>query len=741
MKLTKKQFFVRISFAILLVIIISLISFVIYVHFNIDKKIDLSLIRTGSSSITKIYYFDYKDRTNRVGEPVELKDEALFLQKSEWKSIYDIPDNLKNAFIAIEDKRFYDHNGVDWLRTFKAIANYFFRFDKKNYGGSTITQQLIKNLTGDNCVSPKRKLEEIFRAINLERDLSKNEILESYLNVVYLSENCYGVGTASELYFGKNVEDLSLKECASLASIVQNPSKYDPYTNLENNEKRSKIILNQMLDQGMINKQEFEEAISDTIEINENIENEKSTGIYSWFTEALISDVIKDISIKYNITEKSARMMVLKGGLNIYSTVDPKIQNFANDTFENYTKYILPNDDGSYPEASCVIIDANTSDVLAIVGGLGKKESNRIFNRATQAKRAPGSVLKPLSVYAPALEENLITYSTIFDDTPISSLNGSPWPKNSPNRYNGLMPISYAVEHSTNTVAVKVLEKLGIDKSYDYLTAKFKLNLDNKNDKSLSPLALGQLTNGETILNITNAYTSFANGGYIAKPKTYLYVTDNYGNTILKSDDKSERILSGETSAIITKLLEGVVNNGTAKSVSLKNKTAVAGKTGTSSDLKDKWFVGYTPSIVCGVWCGYDAPKPMYYTKNPSCILFDEIMNKVYENKENESFYMPDNITRFEFCMDSGMLPCNECKTDIRGTRVLMGYFKNGTEPQEKCTLHKNVIIDIENGLLANTLTPSYRRRVVSLLDYQRKNDFDSSILDSEYFIENRIRK
>lgn len=741
MKITKKRLFVRILFALFLILLSFLICFSIYVHFNIDKKIDLSLIRAGSSSVTKIFYFDYEDRVNRIGEAKELKDEALFLEKSEWKSIYDMPENLKNAFVAIEDKRFYEHNGVDWLRTFKAVGNYIFRFGNRSFGGSTITQQLIKNLTGDNMVTPKRKLEEIIRAINLEKDLSKNEILESYLNVVYLSENCYGVGTAAQLYFNKDIKDLSLRECASLASIVQNPTKYDPYTNPENNNLRSKLILSQMFEQNMINNEEYENAINEALIINENIESEKTTGTYSWFTEALISDVVNDITIKYNISEKSAKMMILKGGLNIYSTVDPEIQKFANDVFENYNKYILPNDDGSYPEASCVVIDPKTSDVLALIGGIGKKEGNRIFNRATQAKRAPGSVIKPLSVYAPLIEDNLITFATVFDDTPEKLLNNEPWPKNSPYRYRGLMPISYAVTHSTNTVAVKSLELLGIDASFDYLTTKFKFNLDSKNDKALSPLALGQLTYGESLLNVANAYTPFANGGYMSNAKTYLYVTDNYGNMVLENRDESERILSEDTAFITTKLLAGVVTEGTARYLTSKKKTEISGKTGTSSDLKDRWFIGYTPSLVCGVWCGYDAPRSMYYAKNPSCIFFDEVMNKIYENREFESFYMPHSIVEYEYCMDSGKLLCHECTIDLRGDRSQTGYFKVGSEPKEYCSLHKKVVIDTDDGMLADALTPSYRRRTVSLLDYNRVNEYGVDILDSEYFIENRKRK
>ncbi len=738
MKKIKKRIFI----IFFVFILIFAVSFLLYVHFNIEKEIDLSLIRAGSSSITKIFYFDFEDRVNRVGKAVELKDEALFLQRSEWKSIYDIPNNLKNAFIAIEDKRFYKHNGVDWIRTFKAVGNYFFKTSKKSFGGSTITQQVIKNLTGDNMISAKRKLEEIFRAINLEKNLSKNEILETYLNIVYLSENCYGVGSASELYFGKNVTELSLKECVALASIVQNPTKYDPYKNMENNEKRSNVILNQMLVQGMINQNEYDTAINTKLVINENIESENSTGTYSWFTEALLNDVINDISKKYNVSEKTSKMMILKGGLNIYSTIDPKIQNIADNIFENYKAYIPPNNDGTYPQASCVVIDPKTSDVLAVVGGIGKKDGNRIFNRATQAKRAPGSVIKPLSIYAPGIEENVISYSSIYDDVPLKVLNGGYWPKNSPNKYKGLMPISYAIEHSTNTVAVKALNDLGINTSYEYLTKKFKLDLDKEKDLSASPLALGQLTNGESLLNITNAYTAFDNNGFISKPKTYLYVTDNYGNLLLENKNEHEKILNDNTSAIMTKLLEGVVNNGTAKYLTVKNKTSIAGKTGTSSDLKDRWFIGYSPSYVCGVWCGYDIPKPINYSVNPSCLLFDQIMNKIYVNKEFETFELPNDIIISEFCSDSGLLPCDDCKNDLRGSRVENGYFKIGTEPKEKCNLHKKVTIDIEDGLIADFSTPSYRRRTVSLLDYVRLNLFDDIIvLDSDYFIENRRKK
>ncbi|MBQ3589442.1 MAG: penicillin-binding protein, partial [Clostridia bacterium] len=381
---------------ILSLIILSIIIFVVFCilfYIKLDKNIDLSLINPTGSSITKIYYFDYEDRQNRIGKPVELKEERIFFQKSEWKNIYDIPQDLKDAFIAIEDKRFFNHNGVDWGRTIKATINYIFGRDKSSFGGSTITQQLIKNLTGDNKTTPKRKAEEIFRALNLEKEVSKNKILETYLNIVYLSQNCYGVSSAAELYFNKPIEDLSLSECATLASIVKNPKKYDPYVNPDENNKRKNLVLKEMLMQGYITENEYKTSISEEIKVNSNISQEAHSGIYSWYTETLISEVSKDLSEKYDINERTARMMILKGGLNIYSTIDPNLQNIAESVYSNYKSYLKKQNE-DYPESSCVIMDVNTSDVLAIIGGKGKKNSNMILNRAISIKRPPGSVIK-----------------------------------------------------------------------------------------------------------------------------------------------------------------------------------------------------------------------------------------------------------------------------------------------------------------------------------------------------------
>ncbi len=723
----------------LLVFIITSIGVFIYINSNINKEIDLSLVRTGSSSITRIFYYNKDDYGNSIGEPIELTDEQIFLDKSEWCSYYDMPSNLVNAFIAIEDRRFLEHNGVDWKRTAMATFNYLKNFGKSEFGGSTITQQLIKNLTGDNKPTPKRKIEEIIRAIHLEKNIGKLEILELYLNIVYLSQNCYGVRTAAQTYFGKNIEELSLAECASLASIVKSPINYDPYKFPEKNAERRKLVLNAMLEEQMIANDEYNDAIKEELKINSSIENENKSGIYSWYTEAIINDIIIDLMDKYNLSREGAQMMVYKGGLNIYSPVSPEIQNTAEKVFKNYKAYIS-HQNGTYPQASCVIINPYNSDILALVGGVGNKTQNRIFNRAIDAKRPLGSVIKPLSVYAPALEQNDINYATVFDDVPIDISEEGTWPKNSPNRYHGLVDIEYSIAHSLNTVAVKALDLLGIENSFDFLRNELSFDLTS-NDKNKSPLALGQLTNGESLLKLTNAYTMFQNGGYVSKARTYYMVKDNYGNTLLENKSYQKKVISPETAAVMNKLLSKVVREGTASKSKLNGVINLAGKTGTSGNSYDKWFVGYSPYYTCGVWVGYDDPKSISSSgKSPAISLFDAIMEDIHKGKDlSIELFNSNDLIVSEYCADSGMLPCEQCKYDPRLNRIKYGYFKAGTEPREQCTLHKEVYIDSQTGMLADEDTSYLLKRKISLLDYRRNEVFGGiDIIDSRYLISSR---
>lgn len=729
--------FSKLFLSMFLILILFVLAFILYVKFGLDREIDLSLINPGGTSVTKIYTFPRENGIIQISSPKEVEEERIFLENSEWCSYYELPNNLKNAFIAIEDHRFYEHNGVNWPRTIQATLSYIANFGRASFGGSTITQQLVKNLTGDNMVTPKRKIEEILRAQDLEKKLSKNEILELYLNVVYLSQNCYGVQSASRIYFGKDAEELSLAECASLASIVKSPTKYDPYKNPDKNKARRKLVLQAMLEENMISLEEYHDALDDSLSINSNIENENSAGIYSWFTEKLITDVKSDLKRQYNLSDEGALMMINKGGLKIYSTMDEMAQKSVDKVFQNYIAYLKPID-GLYPEASCVILDPSTSDILAIAGGVGVKSANRIFNRATDAKRPLGSVIKPLSVYGPAIEYQALTYGTTIDDVPMNN-NGVFWPHNATHKYMGLVSVDYALTHSLNTVAVKALGVLGIDRSYDFCKNKFKLNLIEA-DKSEAPLALGQLTEGETLLNATNAYASFANGGVISKPRSYLYVTDNDGNILLSNEYDGERIMSEDSASVMNIMLKNVVNYGTAKNISLKNDYEIAGKTGTSGENKDKWFIGYTPYYVCGVWVGYDTPKNMSINFNPATSMFDAIMTSAHSEKEKgEALFNSGNLITKDFCVDSGKMAADSCRLDLRLNRVQKGYYIKGTEPKTECELHKEVYINLQTGLIADkNLHPIYRRKI-SVVDYVRDSSLEGFYAyDEPYLMKSR---
>jgi penicillin-binding protein 1A len=700
---------IKISFIIIFSALILLAaSFLIY-FFTLNREIDLSMIKKDTSSITRIYYFDYEDRKERLGEPRELENEAIFSYKSEWTPLYDMPKNLVNAFIAVEDKRFYSHSGVDFLRTGKAIFNYLFSKNKTSFGGSTITQQFIKNLTGENEATPKRKINEIFRALNLESKMSKNEILEAYLNVVYLSQKCYGVGAGAKMYFNKEISDLSLSECASLAAIVKNPSSYNPYKGYKNNLSRRNLVLKQMLEQGYIDDEEYIEAVNESIEINSEIEKESGQGIFSWFTELLLSDVSRDLAKKKNISEENARVLILRGGYNIYATIDPKIQDIMEKAYES-SEYFTQK---GAPQSASVAIDPYTGDILGVIGGKGKKTANLIFNRAKNAKRPPGSVIKPLSVYAPAIDKNLVTYTTAFEDSPVKIENGVPWPKNSPDKYRGNIPVYYALAHSVNTVAVKILKELGINSSFNYLD-KFGISYDKNLDANESSLALGQLTNGASLLDVTNAYSAFVNDGKICTPRSYLYVTDNKGDTVLEAKASEREVISKESSFIMRKMLENVVSEGTASSLSLDNKLIeIGGKTGSSSSFEDRWFVGFTPDYVIGVWTGYDTPRTILGVQNPSLSIFGDVINNIYEENEEGYFNNGTSLMHLDVCLDSGLIANKGCERDERGSRIIHAYYKKGTEPTEKCKNHVFTYFDKKSGERANIFTPFFRRRRV----------------------------
>jgi penicillin-binding protein 1A len=566
-----------------------------------------------------------------------------------WVTSDEIPENLVYATIAIEDKDFLKHQGVDWYRTAGAFVNMFLGM-KNTFGGSTITQQLIKNLTEDNEATVQRKILEIFRALEFERNYSKEEIMEWYLNYVYFGEGCYGVYSASYLYFGKPVSELDLAECASLIGITNNPSEFDPYISRDRNKYRQELILFEMKDQGIITEEEYDAAVAEELNFQRGEEEDAPVKVYSWYVDQVITDVIDDLSKKYDISEKVASQLVYSGGYQIYSNMDPEIQ-AAVDSVYNDTENLpyVSSKSGQQLQSAITIIDPKNGYVVATAGGMGEKTSSRGWSRAVNSLRPPGSSIKPLSVYAPALELGLILPNTVLDDTPYMVLDDSFWPVNVDGIYSGLTTVYNAVRVSKNTIAVKLLSQVTPDFSYECLTNKFGITSlvkqqekDGKilSDIDLAPLALGGLTNGVSTLEMAAAYSVFANDGIYTEPTTYSKVLDSAGNVILDNTPKSSVVLSEKTVFYINNMLEGVVSSGTGTRARFDDMT-IAGKTGTTSSKKDTWFVGYTPYYVGAVWVGYDAQERIDVKISQPPILWQKVMSKVHEGLENKTLKAP----------------------------------------------------------------------------------------------------
>lgn len=685
----------------------------------------------------QFFAYRFDDRTNRIGKAYDVTS-AVYAQKQvAYVSYEDLPQALIDAFVAIEDKHFFEHSGVDWIRTMAAGANYILGFSKR-FGASTITQQLIKNMTGEADVSVKRKLQEIFYARDLERRLDKTEIMELYLNVIHFSDQCDGIGVAAEHYFSKRPKDLSVAECASLAAITNNPSYYNPIRNPENNLARRNLILREMYAQGFLNTAEYEHAMATPLNLMVN-EAVVSDGINSWYTDMVIADVICDLMAEYGMSRAAAARLVYTGGLRIDMAIDMEMQAMAE---EYYWKNVhMPqNAKGESAQSAMIVIDSRTGDVLAVVGAVGEKKGNHLQNFATQTLRPPGSTIKPLSVYAPALEEGVINWASVYDDVPIEfDANGrSAWPKNANGVYRGLTDVSYAVAHSTNTVAVRILNDLGVQKSFHYAKEKFHLTgllagCNGKSDCNVSALALGQPYYGVTLRELTAAYTAFADAGVYHQYRSYYRVTDAEGKILLACPDSGEVVLSAPNAAIMTKLLQGVITDGTSSVVTLQNITECAGKTGTTSNDYDRWFIGYTPDLICGVWCGYEYPEPLV-GKNPSTEIWNDLMRTiVLQNGGRREFEVPDTLVRVSYCKDSGKLLTDACCADPRGSRCEIGWFLHGEEPSAFCDCHILCDYDRVTGGVSHGFCHAEDIDKIGLLRIERHFPIQIYVTDAEY--------
>lgn len=691
---------------------------------TVDEKLLLSGDRT-----TRLYYYD------ESGKECELADDRISgYENALWCPLEEMSPHLIDAFISIEDKRFYEHAGIDWIRTGSAVWQYL-RGGGKGFGGSTITQQLVKNLTGDSERSVRRKVEELLRAVDLEKKLSKDEILEQYLNVVNLAQNCYGVRTAANAYFSKEPSALNAQESATIAAITNNPARYDPVRNPENNRNRRDVILREMHVQKRINEASYLQAKATPTQLLLN-ERSLSGRINSWYADLVVNDVIAALVEQKGMSEAAASRMVYCGGLRIYTAMSPSFQRIVTNYYENEENFPL-HEDGKRAQSGLLLVDPHTGDILAVAGAIGKKDANRMQSFATDSKRPSGSVIKPLSVYAPALSRNLITYGTVFDDIPLDFReNGAPWPRNAPNIYRGLTTVNTAVKHSVNTVCVEVLQKLGMQNSYCFLTDKLGFSsLNEKNDLGAAALALGQQHTGVTLREIVGGYTALANEGIYTGTRSFYRVLDSRGEEILLNGEHSQRVLECADAAILTMMLRGAVQEGTGRALTLKSMTDVAGKTGTTGKNCDKWFVGYTPELLCGVWYGHEYPTPLNDVKgNPALAIFDRVMHAVVAEKTPQKiqFETPGDVMIVRYCKDSGKLPCEACLLDPRGNRLEYGYFKKGTEPKERCDRH--VCVEYcDHGGVATENCPLECRYQTALLRVKRSFPYNIAVEDASY--------
>ena len=700
--------------------------FALYVKNNLSAQVD-SIDGFTLDQTSVIYYEDPK-----TGQDVVLRKLYGGANRT-WVKYEDIPKNLIHACIAIEDKRFEDHQGVDWVTTLKACVKMF--LGRGEAGGSTITQQLVKNITGRDEVTVRRKLVEIFSALELEKKYTKKQIMELYLNVIALGENCEGVESASQVYFGKSVSELDLAECAALIGITNNPSIYDPYINADKNKERQVIILDQMLEQKYITQEQHDTAVAEEMVLhNASGEASGDEDYYSYFEDQVINDVVRDLSEKTGYDQTIVRKMLMTGGYKIYSTLNPDVQAAVEEVYQNLDN--IPNTASSQQlQSGIVIIDNKTGDVVAVAGGVGEKQGSLILNRATQSYLSPGSTIKPVSVYAPALELGLITPATVMDDTPYSFTDARHWPKNSDSIYRGLMNINEAVGLSINTIPVKLVAQMTPEYSFEFAKEKMGLSTlvssyvnaagDTFSDVDLAPLAMGGLTKGVTVKAMAQAYATFANEGVYREARTYTKVVDSDGKVVLDNTQQSHVAMKDMTAWYITYMLENTVESGTGTAAQIENMT-VAGKTGTTTSDFDRWFAGYTPYYTGVVWCGYDDPEEVVLTDsstNPAIVLWQKVMEQVHDGLPNKEFNKPTNVVECTVCRDSGLLMTDACREDPRGSRAVTVELSLYDVPTQNCDVHKEVEICGASGHVVNEYCKQVEgntTKTVGLLDVSR---------------------
>ena len=722
----------------------------LYIRATFETEIDATMFGVEITDATTRFFYCESGADHRYDEAavVELGETLQGTRKILYTPFEDIPAAMIHAFVAIEDKRFFEHEGVDVYRSLAAAANYVLGFDSR-FGASTITQQLIKNVTGNNEITVRRKIQEILWAHDLEDKLSKEEILTCYLNVINLSEGCYGIGAASDLYFSKPPSALTVAECACMAAITNSPTYYDPIRNPENNKARRDLILTAMYEQGYLSVDEYEEAVNTEITLNVN-QSLLETRINSWYVDMVVEDVIADLVAQYGYTRETAARMVYNGGLRIVTAMDLTVQKTLEDYYANTAHFRAGR--GETAQSAMIVLSPVNGDILGVVGAVGEKTGNRVQSFATDAKRPSGSTVKPLSVYAPALEYGKITYATVLDDVPVEFLPTAtgykPWPQNASMVYRGLTNVNYALANSLNTIALKVLDKVGIERSFSFLrdTVGVTSLIEREplagggylTDKAPAALALGQMNRGVTLREMTAAYSIFSNGGRYVEPRSYYKVYDSRGRELLSRESESRYAISSANASVMTKMLEHVISTGTARPITLDSMIDVAGKTGTTQNNCDKWFIAYSPYCLCGVWYGYEYPKPIQESeKNRYLEVWNDVMVDLHRRYYipaggRRSFAMDPDVVRVTVCRDSGLLMSTDCYLDPRNNRAEVAYFVKGTEPTRYCDCHVGVDYDPDGGVVCDGCGCEETTRV-GLIRVSRSFPMEICVTDAQY--------
>lgn len=710
---------------------------------------------TLDSHVFSLYLRNQEKTTTLVAkaaqEEIEPSETHLYASQNRICVSYDrLPQALCDAFVSIEDERFYRHRGVDLYRTLGATGG--FLAGKASYGGSTITQQLIKNVTGENEASPRRKIKEIGRAWQLERDFSKEEILCMYLNTVYFSGHCYGVQAASQTFFGKNVEELTLPECASLAAIVQSPAKWSPLHHPEAHLERRNLVLSKMQELSYITEEACAAAQKAPLLLSEVRQGETGAPIYSWYTETVLDEASEILANLYSIDRAAALRLLYTGGFTVLTAERPDVQRTLQEIYESQSAFPYVDNSLIQPESAAVVLDPHTGAILGIVGGRGKKQENRVLHYATACRRPPGSAIKPLSVYAPAMQAGLLNYATVYDDTPVNfEIHEEGWPQNYPVGYRGLTAVHDAVARSVNTVAVKALADYGVEASFAFLRDKIHLSslvAEQKGksgavytDCALAPLALGQLTYGVSVLELTAGYTVFAAEGSYHAPFSVWELRDENGNVLFSRDTTGEAVLSQGNAQVMTQMLHEVTTKGTASALTLADKMDAAGKTGTTTDDCDRWFVGYTRDYLCGVWFGYASPQPLTgfsERKSPAVSVWDRVMCELERQALRTGERKPFStscLVRTRFCADSGKLPTDTCSRDPRGARIQLGYFTPEQLPHRACDCHVRVSYDTVHGGVSLGGCPHEHCRQVGMITAPHRDFPRQMIVDDAQYV------